>query len=226
MSDPRLGWEPHKDPRSRAHRAASPRMLTARPRSYRWAVRTVGALDQGKEGACTGFGMTAELAARPAEVDVTGGTGHTSDANAYAQRLYRAAQGIDRAEGRHYQAGATMLAAAKALARTGKVTEYRWAFGLTDVLTVLGRRGPVVLGIEWWDSMYEPDGDVVRVAGSVVGGHCILARGVDVPGRRVLLRNSWGEGWGRGGDAWIGWDDLDRLLRADGEACVPVVRAR
>lgn len=216
MTDPRLGWEPHKDPRSRLFPAVRGADRSRKPRSYTWRITRAGVLDQGREGACVGFGWAAELAARPVEVaDVD---------DAYALRLYWQAQGIDRAAGRHYPEGATMLAGAKAVQRAGRVEGYRWAFGLQDVLVTLGYYGPVVLGIEWREGMYEARGGQLRVEGDVVGGHCILARGVSVPRRAVLLRNSWGPGWGVRGDAWVGWDDLDGLLRRDGEACIPEVR--
>jgi C1A family cysteine protease len=40
----------------------------------------------------------------------------------------------------------------------------------------------------------------------------------------VRARNSWGSSWGAGGDFYIKVADLERLLKAQGEACVPVVR--
>jgi hypothetical protein len=84
-----------------------------------------------------------------------------------------------------------------------------------------------VLGINWHESMYRPDADGwIRRQGLVVGGHAILARGVNLPGRYVLLRDSWGTDYGLGGDCRINFDDLGALLAARGEACVPVVRRR
>jgi C1A family cysteine protease len=32
--------------------------------------------------------------------------------------------------------------------------------------------------------------------------------------------NSWGPGWGQNGRAWITFKDLDRLIKAEGEAAV------
>lgn len=37
---------------------------------------------------------------------------------------------------------------------------------------------------------------------------------------------SWGADWGRNGEAYIGFDDLARLLADGGEACVPMKRRR
>ena len=53
------------DERSRAYPIR--RMVAVKkPRSYTWRCKTY--LDQGSEGACVGFGIAHELAARPSEV--------------------------------------------------------------------------------------------------------------------------------------------------------------
>jgi hypothetical protein len=192
----------------------------ARPRSYTWGVPGgVGqVLDQGREGACVGFAWAAEHAARPRPV---------ATANADAFEVYRAAQRIDEWPGEQYS-GTSVLAGAKVAKERGWLREYRWAFGLDDALAAISRHGPVVLGIPWHDSMYRPTVNngkaTITVAGSVVGGHAIVARGVSVKRREVMLRNSWGPSYGVSGDAWISWDNLGRLLAEGGEVCVPVIR--
>lgn len=35
----------------------------------------------------------------------------------------------------------------------GFVPEYRWAFGVDDVLATLAHHGPVVLGLNWYAGM-------------------------------------------------------------------------
>ncbi len=121
---------------------------------------------------------------------------------------------------------ASTLACAPASSEAGHFSEYRWAFGLNDVLLAIGYTGPVVLGINWWEGMYSPDANgYIRPEGSIVGGHAILARGVSRLRKDVTLRNSWGTDYGfNGGDCRITWDDLAVVLAQDGEACVPVGR--
>src|SRR5436189_70085 len=73
---------------------------------------------------------------------------------------------------------------------------YRWAFSLDDVLHAVSQVGPVVIGCNWYEGMMEPDSTgIVHPTGDVVGGHCVLVRGVAVKREWVRFRNSWGD-WG------------------------------
>jgi hypothetical protein len=183
------------------------------PRSYTWACDTY--LDQGREGACVGHAWAHDIAARPIV--------RTADTS-LAFTLYRRARQLDQWPGEDYE-GTSVLAGAKATREAGYIGEYRWAFGIEDVILTLGYHGPVVLGINWLTGMGDVDArGYIHATGEQSGGHAILARGVNITSRSVLLHNSWGQGWGRKGCARISFDDLDRLLREDGEACVPVVR--
>lgn len=185
-------------------------------RSYTWSC--AGVLDQGPDGACVGFGWSGELLARPAVVPGID--------NAQALRLYHAAQRVDEWPGEAYE-GTSVLAGAKTVKAAGFMGEYRWAFNVDDVLATLGYHGPVVVGWNWRDGMWDIDGDgYVHATGDVVGGHCVFLRAVNVRHQAVLIQNSWGIGWGMNGCAHLSWDDLEQLMADDGEACVPVNRDR
>lgn len=212
--DPRLDRVQEFDEKSRNFPITAVIREAAFPRSYTWRAGPV--TDQGKEGACVGHGWTGELSAYPAPAKL-------ADPNRYAYDLYKACQKIDEWPGEAYS-GTSVLAGAKELTTRGMIKEYRWAFGLDDLIMAIGHKGPAVLGIPWYSSMYDAPKGKVTVGGSLVGGHCILARGVSMTFRTVLLRNSWGPSWGLGGDARISFTDLDRLLKEGGEACVPVTR--
>jgi hypothetical protein len=201
------------DPRSRDYPIRA--LVDGRPRrSYTW--RCDAWLDQGREGACTGFAVSHEAAARP--VAVPGIT------NAVARQVYIRARQLDDIPGEDYD-GSTVLGAMKAGLERGWYSEYRWAFGEGDLALAVGYAGPAVLGVSWYEGMMEPDPlGVIRPAGRVVGGHAILCVGYSKPLARYRLRNSWGRGWGRNGDCFISARDLSRLLQAGGEACIPVVR--
>lgn len=221
--DPRLDRIPQFDEQSRSFpiRAVMAPVIPRTPRL--WAPPTQ-VLDQGSEGACVGFGWAAELAASP----------HRKVAmdNSSALTLYHRAQMMDEWPGESYS-GTSVLAGAKACAEDGLVAEYRWAFGIDDVVDALVTHGPVVLGIPWYDSMYETRlSGLVDVSGRVVGGHCIMAYGYH-PRMRIrgegwftrheviLWQNSWGASYGRNGRGYVRVEDLDRLLRESGEACIP-----
>lgn len=215
-TDPRLDRVPQFDERSRDYPITALLRSSAKPRGYTWRGGPV--TDQGREGACVGHGWTGELTARPTPIQVP-------LPDQYAFQLYKRCQQIDQWPGEGYS-GTSVIAGAQELASRGFLREYRWAFGLDDLILALGYKGPAVLGIPWYDSMYSAPGGVVRVEGRMVGGHCILARGVNIKQQYVLLRNSWGPGWGTGGDARISFADLGRLLNEDGEACIPVFRSK
>lgn len=200
------------DPRSRSFPIAETIPRLAKPRSYTWKVPIQ--LDQGSEGACVGFAVSHEAAARP--VEVKGVT------NEVARGVYHLAQTLDQWDGENYD-GTSVLAGMKAGQQRNWYTEYRWAFGLEDVLLAIGYRGPVVLGLDWFEGMMQTDAaGFLRPTGNVVGGHAILANRVNVREKFVGLHNSWG------GDVngKLTFDDLDMLLHRQGEAAIPVKRRK
>lgn len=186
------------------------------PRSYTWRCNEW--FDQGTEGACVGFSLGHELSARPAEV-----RGLTYDY--LVKDVYHEAQKIDPWSGGSYPGaspfyeGTSVLAGVKVLHKRGFFGSYRWAFGINDLVMGLGYNGPAVLGINWYSGMYEPDNNgFIKPTGYVAGGHAILARAINVKKGYITLRNSWGKNWGINGDCYISIEDMDKLLRENGEA--------
>jgi hypothetical protein len=192
------------------------------PRSYTWSCGEH--LDQGAEGACVGFSLTHELIARPKVV-----TG--VDAKFAREQIYWEAQRIDPWEGGSYPGaapvyeGTSVLAGIKVLRALGYIKEYRWCFGLDDLVMAVGYKGPAILGVAWYDGMFDPHScGHLHVTGSRIGGHAIMCKGVSVKNRTFTLHNSWGPAWGNGGDALISWDEMERLLHESGEAVIPLSR--
>lgn len=228
---PGLGRREHFDDRSRAYpiRARLTAAHFRTPRSFTWACSTV--LDQGSEGSCVGHAWAHEIAARPKV--------HPAD-HALAMRIYNRAQQTDPWADTPPAEGTDVLDGAKAGVEFGYYSEYRWAFGLEEVVATIGYLGPVVLGISWYDGMFAPDArGLIAITGQVAGGHAILANGVNVRWPATLpiaqrsfanlnqdvstvrLHNSWGAAWGVGGEAFLRLSDLQRLLSQGGEACIP-----
>lgn len=208
-----LDWTPRFDERSRQYPIRT-LVGAASLRSNSWTCGIT--LNQKQEGACVGFGWSHELAAKPKVV-----TGIT---NEFARGLYHLAQRVDEWPGEDYS-GTSVLAGAKVVQQQGYIPEYRWAFDLNDILLTLGNYGPVVLGLNWYEGMWDTDSQgFIAPTGELVGGHCLLARGVAVKRQYVTLHNSWGAEWGSNGDCKIRFADLERLIHESGECCVPVVR--
>lgn len=220
--DPRLDRLVEFDERSREYPI---RTLVAgkAPRSYTWSLPVY--LDQGQEGACVGFSWSHELAARPAPV-----AGITNET---ARQTYFQAQNLDSWPGGAYPGaspfyeGTSVLAGAKAVMAQGKIKEYRWAFTTENALLAIGHQGPGILGCWWYEGMSNPDEKgFIRPTGRRLGGHAIVVRGVSVKNKTVRLSNSWGTNWGVGGDCFMTWDDFDKILKDDGEFCIPVTRVK
>jgi C1A family cysteine protease len=198
------------------------------PKKKYWSPGTV--LDQGSEGACVGFGWTTELISSPKPFSVTAERG-----NEYALDVYHRAQELDDWPGNNYS-GTSVIAGAKVVQERGYIPEYRWAFGVEQVRDAVIAEGPVVLGINWYDGMYDTtEGGLVEVSGKIVGGHCIVLTGYNprakIPGVKGYIegfrwKNSWGLSYGVNGLGFIRIEDLDRLLHEDGEACVPMQRQK
>jgi len=193
-----------------------------KPRSYLWACTKW--LDQGTEGACVGFSLAHELIAKPSPVQ-----GIT--AKFAIEQIYWEAQKADPWDGGSYPGakpryeGTAVLEGVKAVQRLGYIQEYRWAFGLDDLILAVGHCGPAILGIAWYEGMFDVHScGQLHIGGEVSGGHAILCNGVDVKNKTFNLHNSWGPKWGVAGDAKISWVEMDRLLHEEGEACIPLRR--
>lgn len=214
---PGLGRSPYFDEQSRAYPVRA--MFTPAPAVRRkriWTPR-FEPLDQGEEGECVAFANSSELAATPWRHTVT---------NESARALFQAIRVTDQAMGNHFPEGASVLAGAKTCQAQGLIDSYRWAFGIDDVIETLLRRGPIILGIDWFESMYTTEeGGLVRIGGAHVGGHGIMANGFwpnhPLFGDVVAWINTWGLKYGINGMGLIKVADLKWLLHERrGEACI------
>jgi hypothetical protein len=178
-------------------------------------------LDQGRDGACVGFGTTHRIAALPISF---GGASYD-----YAMSLYRQAQRLDQWDGEDYE-GTSVLAGAKAAKNLGHFSEYRWCFTIEDIMRAVAHEGPVIIGIDWMNDMFTPDErGMLSATGGVAGGHCLIIRGLTLEpggarkgvGPVFRLTNSWGKDWGENGEAYITVEDYERYLMPGADQCVP-----
>lgn len=224
----KFGWIPKHDTRSLNYpiRELIGSSVKIKPKMWKEGV----VLDQGTEGACVGFGWTAELLAQPVAPRIQP---KTIVADSFARQVYREAQKIDEWPGENYS-GTSVLAGAKIIQSRGFMDSYRWCFGINDIRDTLITTGPVVLGVPWYFSMYYTNLNglvTVDPLSPNVGGHCILLTGYAPSmkfGRNSYevyrWRNSWGKKYGKGGSGFIKAADLDFLIKQSGEACVPINR--
>lgn len=241
-ADPRLDRLPEFDERSRAFPIRA--LLPTRPLRSR-SHPSVLWLDQGREGACVSFAFHHEAGATPKPV-----RGLT---NAIARERYFEMQRQDDWPGGAYPGaapfyeGTSTLAGAKVMQSLGYFKEYRWAFNIDEALLAVGYEGPVLSGIPWKDSMFDPRPDgTMDCSGRTAGGHEIMWRGVILPRKGVVklqwpnmsgrvhsiksdvplirLRNTWGKDWGIAGECLVRADDMESLLKDDGDCVVPISR--
>jgi hypothetical protein len=165
-------------------------------------------LDQGNTGHCVGFGGAQYHNAEPVPGNYTNSDGH---------KVYYECKVIDgepKAEN-----GSTVHSLAKVLQNRKLLSTYVWAANTDDIKNWVLKNGPVVVGTDWYNDMFNPDADgfVVPTSG-VAGGHCYLVVGYYANGDYFVFQNSWGSGWGLNGYFKMKVSDFDKLLNADGEA--------
>lgn len=212
--DPRLDRLVEFDDRSRNYCLTSTIPTEQQtPRSFSWDCPLH--LDQGTEGACAGFGSSHLMAAEPLPMT---GLGY-----GYARQLYFEGQKIDNWPGGSYPGaepryeGTSLLAVLKVLKSMNLISEYRWTFSLQEMIMGVGYFGPALLGVPWFQGMQPDRYGFIKVRGRQTGGHCLLCKGVNIDKEYFILHNSWGKDWGRGGDCYITWADMDKLISIDGE---------
>lgn len=221
-----LDWQSRHDERSKNYPVSEIIEDKGTIKEMLWKEGAV--LDQGREGACVGFGWMGEVLCEPVAPKIQP---MAKVANELAKSYYKRAQKIDEWPGEDYE-GTSVLAGAKIMQEEGYIGEYRWCFGIEDLRDAVINLGPVVIGVPWYQGMYETDRDgIVKVDGDKVGGHCILVTGY-IPNKIIndeehevfRWRNSWGNDYGIDGSGFIRYTDLNELLKNGGEACIPVDR--
>jgi hypothetical protein len=211
----RLGRHIEHDPRSRAFEtphAAAPLI------SAKW-FRHCAPFDQGDLGSCTGNAMCGAVMTEP----LFRGEALTETD---AVSVYSAATRLDAVRGVYppTDTGSSGLAVARVARSKGYITSYAHAFSLQAALAALGR-GPVIIGINWYDSFDDPAGAhaelIIKPGAAIRGGHEVELNEIDIASKYVRGVNSWGIGWGDGGCFVMSFDTLGRLLSEGGDCVVP-----
>lgn len=212
-TDTRLGRHIEFDDQSRNYPVRSLLPISQEPKKKSW--RCDPRLNQGQTPKCVGFAWTEDHAAEPQRHRVNDMLPH---------QWYKVAQEKDGITGPHD--GSTTLGGAKAGVQLGFFKEYRWCFGLEDLIRTVSSLGPVLVGTNWYRSMFDPDENgVISISGPLDGGHEWCIRGVNPRRELFLARQTWGRSWGLRGDFLVPFDAMQLLLVQDGDACYPVREA-
>lgn len=122
------------------------------------------------------------------------------------------------------QQGTYVRSGMKALQARGRLKTYAATSSVDEIRQYIGtQQGPVVIGIDWYNDMFETDvNGYVKPTGGVAGGHCVLLIGNLESEGAFLFLNSWGDSWGQKGYFKMKYADFDKLLQAQGEAWAAV----
>jgi hypothetical protein len=214
-------WVRPMDPRSRDY-AYTSRVIRPRSVSHGAYARIT---DQDGVGACVGFTCldiinTSKFLHSRYQVNRSS----TYLGNDRGFDFYGLATGLDKwpQTWPPEDTGSSILAGAKVLKQLGFIERYEWALTFESFLVALQHQ-PVMVGTLWTNGMSDPDATgLVRPTGGLAGGHAYMVRGVNFVSRKLRCRNHWTSQWGRDGEFYIGFDDMEWLLSQQGDCVVPI----
>jgi hypothetical protein len=181
--------------------------------------------DQGATGTCVGHAWAHWVENAP----VTHPEQHVDP-----YEIYKRACDVDpwpQNDGPNYDLnfGTSTDAGAKAVRQLGFIDSFYWTWSVDEASDHVLGRGPFVIGVNWYESMFNPrwvevQKDVWRWTlvidekeGGVAGGHAVLVNGRNKNHGTFRIKNSWGTWWGVNGQVSIKDDTLGRLLSEQGE---------
>jgi hypothetical protein len=176
-----------------------------------WNVPSV--LDQGATPHCVGYAWATYGIAFP-----------VPDAwdNSMGEKIYYAAKVIDGEPGQ--EDGSTTQSGVQAFMQFSQLqnNSYAFATNLQDIITWVLANGPVVVGTNWYNNMFNPSSSgLVTIApnDTVAGGHEYTVNGVDTIAGLFYLTNSWGTSWANGGHFLMDFATFQRLQTEGGDCC-------
>jgi Papain family cysteine protease len=221
-----LGRLHARDERDQLFRLATSVPLVVKRTNHLWPYFDKP-MDQGQTGTCVGHGWKAWMATAPLIQSDIGEP--PSPFDVYDQAILED-EWADNDHDTERQFGTSVRAGAKVLQGLGYLASYQWAWDLNTAanwlsgIDMAGRYvgGPVVIGVNWYDSMFVTDDEGflhISDGSGVAGGHCVCLTGWNESRGFAYGLNSWGSGWGRKGRFYMPGEVLNRLIHEDGEVC-------
>lgn len=210
----RLGRHVNHDPRSLRYTVGAP----ARTIVSVEHERVIPVLDQGDLGSCTGNASVGALGTKPLYDSLPSQDQPILDED-LAVLVYKKATQIDPYDGEYPpdDTGSDGLSVAKVCKAYGLTSGYTHATSLAAMQAAL-QDTPVIVGVNWYSGFDSPDSNgLVKLSGSVRGGHEFEVVGLDMDKQLFHAVNSWGTGWGKQGHFWFSFADMTRLLKEDGD---------
>lgn len=108
--------------------------------------------------------------------------------------------------------------AAVETAKRVRITNAKSLKGLDAIKKALVNNGPVVAGIEVYQSAMNPEATKTGVIPmpapkeQIIGGHAIVIVGFDDKHKRIKFVNSWGSSWGDHGFGYLSYDYVEKHL--------------
>jgi hypothetical protein len=191
------------DPRDYRLMIAPPQPGELQSRKWECPVR----LDQGREGACVGFGGAHHIACFPWPQKLT---------EAIARFFYEGAQDYDEWSGSDYE-GTSGNGLMTFLHRSGVIGNYYRVRSRIELDRLLSVKSPVSGGFPWREGMFEADRNgFVRYEGEVKGGHYVCVNGVDFENEFYWIVQSWGRHHGIDGEVKVSFADMDKMIGEGG----------
>lgn len=207
----RLGRHVEHDPRSLNYTVSETKKAL---KKVLW-LRHVPVFNQGEIGSCTGNALAGALCTGPFTHIFT---------ETDAVKIYSQATLVDSIKGNYppTDTGSSGLAVCKVAKANGWIIAYKHALSVNAALTAL-QDGPVITGVDWYQGFDTPDKTgLVKISGSVRGGHEFVVIGYDPATGLVEAVNSWGTTWGKAGHFFFSVTTWAELLKSDGDVTVPV----
>ena len=117
--------------------------------------------------------------------------------------------------------GTDIKTCADILTKLGLIENYRWITSHSEIITVLESGSPLVCGSCWFADMCTPDvnNDTLGITGKFCGMHAYNIIGYDQKQDLLVIKNTWGQSWGKNGTSKIRVKDFKRLMKCGSRIC-------